>query len=388
MVKLLAGSLWAIYNMGGPAERCTRFIERSQPAFRHLIDGVLFADQVIVPTQDFMSLAVMTTHLGERKVIALLESGCLGFVRFPAALSYAGNGAGLIAHEVLDPDGRKRPLSATVQESARWAVSAVGIVADPELFRLTVQHTIETDPVEAFNAIEKETYQDVIGSEELATYFTRLSRRTDLKRLPGVSSNEGRIYGGPDADWRGDDIDILLALATTNLELWLAQSVGCENSASSSPVRHLLRAKIERIGGRPAASAFARIREIVDVPDIADAVICGDLDLAKLLKLRNSRAGEDFRVWLNSLDTDDPITIAREYIALLRAVPVTQSLPVRLIRYVIATVAGLVPPVGLIAGPVASAVDSFLVDRLFAKRSARIFIDELATFSNFRQRER
>jgi hypothetical protein len=376
--RTLVSSLWVNYNMAPPAERCNRFYKRSDIPFRHLIDSLLIDDEVLVPTQDFMALPVFLRRLGGASFVELLESGCFKFVRFSGAIGYAGGGVGMIIFGIEHPDGRKRPITAPIAEAARTSVESVGMFADRSLISALEKATIELDVAETFSPIATETYRDVQHSAKLSRWFA--SRSQTFQNLTGIQSNQARIYGGPDVDWSGDEIDVLLALATANLELRMAEMLSCTNSASTSPVQEVINAKALRMA--PSSSGFTALRQLIDIPDVGAGVLNNQIALRDLLKLRNKSGSQQFRKWFRQHRTDEPAALAKAFVSLLKEVPASESLPLRIIRYLVATAAGLVPAYGTFAGPAVTAVDSFLTDYLFRKRGALFFVDELKAFTD------
>src|SRR5215510_11932660 len=95
--SLLAANLWSVYNFGNPNDRYDKFLARGRPAFKSLIESILLYDKVVIPTQDFLSLAILVGVLGERAILDMLESDRIKFLRLKGALTYVGNGGGIQA---------------------------------------------------------------------------------------------------------------------------------------------------------------------------------------------------------------------------------------------------------------------------------------------------
>jgi hypothetical protein len=94
--------MWAVFNFADPNTRYQSFLQNGKPRFTHLLDGLLLYDQLVVPTQDFLSLTLLVGVLGERAVIELLEACDLRFIRLRGSISYIGNGGGLQPFEMLN----------------------------------------------------------------------------------------------------------------------------------------------------------------------------------------------------------------------------------------------------------------------------------------------
>lgn len=376
--RLLAASMWAIFNYDNPNERYQQFLKRGRGAFSSMIDGLVLYDQVIVPTQDFMSLTILVGVLGQRSVLDLLENKCLSFLRVKSAMAYVGNGTGITAFMVKSPTGECRPFCDSVEGAANWALRGLSdISVDPTLSAKVVQATREIDVGDVIDEVRHETYMDVLNSQCLRDQFA--IRNTDMDRLSGIEANGVRIYGGPDGNWHGDEIDILMALAATNLELCLADFANCVDSSTASPVGQIIKAKVERCLGWEKATGFGVLQEVAGIPDIAGTVLNEPVAdrpalMSKLLKLRGTRNAEQFRHWFHSNCGSSNLDVAKEYVKLLRQIPAAQSWPGRVIRLIFTSAIGAMLPA---AGLAASFVDSFFVERLLRGSSPKFFIDDL-----------
>src|SRR3989338_844782 len=136
--------MWAVFNYGDPNERYQRFLKRGHPAFKLLIDGVLLYDEIVIPTQDFMSLTILVGVLGERTVLDLLEAGCLRFLRLKGALSYIGNGGGIKAYDISSDEDQPLAFCAPIDTAVAWSLDGLSEKPkDPQLPRMVLQATEE-----------------------------------------------------------------------------------------------------------------------------------------------------------------------------------------------------------------------------------------------------
>jgi hypothetical protein len=85
----------------------------------------------------------------------------------------------------------------------------------------------------------------------------------------------------------------------------------------------------------------------------------------------SSNAGA-FRDWFHSLTAVDETEVLKEFISLLRQVPLCERLPVKLFRFAVTSLLDFVP----IVGQIAAIFDTFVVDKLFSSR-AKFFMDDL-----------
>lgn len=379
-IRLLAADMWSIFNFGEPNERYQKFIKRGRPAFKQLIENILMYREVVIPTQDFLNLALLVGVLGEHSVIDLLETRSMRFLRLKGSIGYVGNGHGIQAYEINHPGEVGEPLAfcGPVDCAVAWALGGLkDKPRDPILPRLVIDSTEEVEVKSLLDKVRHESYMDILNSPYLRALYSL--RNTDMNRLVGINPNQVRVYGGPDGQWTGDEIDIVMLLAGVNLELFLAETAHCMDMSTGSPIGHLMKAKAERcFSGTEAVNSFAVLREIAGIPDIGEEVLKGQISIEELLKLSHSSDGGQFRQWFHKNCREDPVTTAREYALLLKAVPKIQSIPLKVLRFIFTTVIGMIPGVGQVVGPPVSVIDSFFIDRWLKGDSPKFFIENLS----------
>jgi hypothetical protein len=118
---------------------------------------------------------------------------------------------------------------------------------------------------------------------------------------------------------------------------------------------------------------FGRVITLGDLPD--PETIEGTVNLERLLTIRNTAELREFRSWLRTLDnvSDDEIA---DMLGSVRA-RVSEAVHSRVgkgVRFVVSTAAGLIPVAGPIAGPVLSALDSFLLEKVIPEPGPVSFI--------------
>jgi len=377
--SLFAGSLWALYNFDDPNMRYKRFLKRGAERFSHFIDGLLLYDEVVVPTQDYMSLAILVGVLGERSIIDLLNAGDLRFARLKGAFAYSGGGRGLGGFKVFTPEDVPRPAFSDDEDAVSWALGGLDTAPhDPVLARTVLEKTSTVDCASIDKELKHETYMDVLQSEHLRRHFAIRSKHMDC--LPGIEAGGVRIYGGPDAtSWKGDEIDVVLRLCAANCELRLAELTGCQDATTANDIGHILKAKTERsLGGQVPFESLVRLMELNQIPDPASFVRDKPLEergesLRSLMKVKRSQDGAAFRQWFQNECCGSPQEVAREYIEVLKTVPGISRMPVRIMRFLVTSILGQVPGLGVIA----SALDSFFVERWFCGGSTKFFIENL-----------
>lgn len=118
---------------------------------------------------------------------------------------------------------------------------------------------------------------------------------------------------------------------------------------------------------------FVRVLELAGFPTTP---LDAGIDSEALLKVRESRECREFREWLQRTDSATDAEI-REQISSLREKldGVVQSGVGKTLRFLATTGLGLVPGVGPVMGTAASALDMFLVDKLFQQAGPAAFVN-------------
>jgi hypothetical protein len=137
----------------------------------------------------------------------------------------------------------------------------------------------------------------------------------------------------------------------------------------------ILKAKLRRSGvAREYVEGLSKLLELNGLPDLRVAVADGVISLTEIWHIRTRRASTTFRKWLSEADVKDARDVEKLYVASIGRRSWIDSLPSRVLRFVLVTAVGLLDPV---AGAVGGAVDSFFVDRWFRGYSPRLLLDEL-----------
>lgn len=124
----------------------------------------------------------------------------------------------------------------------------------------------------------------------------------------------------------------------------------------------------------PVEKQFARVIALADFPTLSPGT---RIDVDALLEARDSTEWRDFRNWLTSIDkaSDDEI---RNVISSARSKvgSILSSGPGRTVRFGVTSVLGLIPGANVTLGIGASAIDTFLVDRLFPTSGVCAFLNQ------------
>jgi hypothetical protein len=117
------------------------------------------------------------------------------------------------------------------------------------------------------------------------------------------------------------------------------------------------------LGGSPT-DQLTRVAELRGLPDLDSAARAGDLDLRRVLAVRHHSDWHQARDWLRSGESKSDSEIAAEGRRLNERLAVAaQSTGAKVTRLLMTTGLGLIPVVGAVAGPIASALDMFIIER-------------------------
>lgn len=123
---------------------------------------------------------------------------------------------------------------------------------------------------------------------------------------------------------------------------------------------------------------FRRVIEIAELPDFKSAIAGGQVNVERLLEIRESAECREFREWLPSIEgaTDAEI---KERVCSLRAKfgNASQSATGKVVRLLALTGLGLIPGANMVAGTLASIVDTFLLEKIFPKSGVVAFLSKL-----------
>ncbi|HEY6466507.1 MAG TPA: hypothetical protein VIY69_10985 [Candidatus Acidoferrales bacterium] len=123
---------------------------------------------------------------------------------------------------------------------------------------------------------------------------------------------------------------------------------------------------------KPLEDQFARVVRIANLPDIKPS---GKIEVEKLLKARESSECREFRAWLGKLDDRSDAEVEQMIGGIRNQIgSVIRTEPGKAIRLAVTTALGLIPPIGAVVGVAAGAVDSFLLERVFASSGVFAFL--------------
>ena len=123
-----------------------------------------------------------------------------------------------------------------------------------------------------------------------------------------------------------------------------------------------------------AEEQFKRVIEVAEVPDFRAGQ---KIDIECLMKIRESAECRDFRRWLSTAaDISDGEIRAQARGMRNKLATLAGSSGGKVVRLAATTLIGNIPLVGLVLGPAASAIDSFVVDRVLTQSGIYAFLTD------------
>lgn len=366
----------------------------ADPANRaHLASQFLIYEHVIIPTNDFAVVPALINWMGIAAFEEALDSGAITFLRRLGILGYAGNGLGLQAFGFSDTPEKpyrqwwRRTLFGDPAEAVELHLQyGASSLPKSERERLTgkVLANSRTPDLNKDNLftkhVENESYTDIKDTPELRTFFSILAAKSGarpgealaMNRLPGIQPNEMRMETDGEAQ---DTIQLAIKVAAVNMEIVLADYGGGTDLHVSAGAEKLVAHKILRsrcVSGK--LEGFARVLELNRIPDIRTAVESGSLALPDIWRVRQHKSAKLFRQWLSKGNIEAASDLVRLYVESLEQKSMVESLPARVLRFVLTTGIGFINP---IAGIGVGVTDSFFLARFLKGYRPKLMFDRL-----------
>ncbi len=237
MYKTLSTRLTALFNPDGG--HLYRYLQRRPIITESLCEDLILHDQVLVPTQDFLTACGLILILGENNFIELLERDKLKFVRTRGIFGFVrgtGPDGGLA---IFSDPNNQRPEDAPLEKSVNAGLKVIEerIKEKEKLHDTIVGNSFSIEWSAILESVRRESITDLkhTGLWKPAYEFTN----PDLLALPGMEKMQVRVIG-PGHDPRRNITDALLALVLYNSELYLAERFGCQNTSPFFPIGDLL----------------------------------------------------------------------------------------------------------------------------------------------------
>lgn len=375
MFKILSGNLSATFNLDG--NHLERYLLRKNLVLKSLCEDLILHEQVLVPTQDYLTACGLFFILGEHNLISLLEADKIRFLRTRGVFGYVrGKERDGAVVTFRDPEA-KRPQDSEIDASVQAGLSVIDsrIKNKKLLHELLIQQSTSLELSEIVDSVKLDSYEDL-----KKTHLWRKKYqfpKEGLLMLPKMEKMGVRVLGAG-TDIQKNVVDMLLALTLFNIELYLCASQKCVSSSTASPIGDVIEMKINRLVNQKLRTEnFWSLLEINNVPDFGKIKIVDKKHFDDLIKLTNTPKANIFRQWFHDRKNLTEKEIFKEYIEVLRETPWIQRLPSKAIRFVITSGLDLIP----VAGKIASFLDQFVVETIIKGKSPKYFVEELKTFA-------
>lgn len=335
-------------------------------------------DQIIIPTNDYLTAAALIELLGEAAVIELLEADQLRFIRLRGLFGYMqGVGREGTLSTFEDPE-KRRPQDSSIEESIYAGLSTVKptVKESEKLAKLIATNSHPVEMSQVVSAIRDNAFADFRHSPLWRDRY--VAKKPEMFKLPGSNKNTVTMLGPP-TDPSKKPIDALLALTLSNIELYLSNEFSCVSMSTGSPIGDCLDLKSSQgKKDHPGRHRLWSFLEIASVPNLAAVTLADKSKFSDVLKLTHSRNAGVFKEWFhqNAILTDTEIKA--RYVDLLHEVPWAQTAPIKVIRFAITNLLDMKFPA---MGKVAGTLDSLLLDKVLKGNSAKYFVEDLRTFS-------
>jgi len=375
MLKVLAGDLSATFNPDG--RHLDRYESQQESVVQSLCDQLLLHEQILIPTQDYLTAAGLIRILGEGNFITLLEEERIRFIRMRGLFCYfRGTGPDGRLITFIDPK-QTRPTDSQIDQSidASLAVIKGQYKEHGRLKKLLLAPTHEIELQKLIDATHRETYADLsqtnLWKEEY--HFPN----PDLVALPGMEEMEMKFIG-PSLDIANNIVDTCLGIGLMNMELYLAKEFDCVSSSTGLPIGDCISLKLPRITQNfNVKDKLWNFLDIAGVPDISGPLLADKVKLKKFIKLTKSRDAEAFKKWFHESKNLTEKEILKAYIEVLHQVPWIQSKAGRVFKMI----TSIVPSGEIIVEAGVSIFDNFIVEKI-RKKGLKFFMEDLRKFSN------
>ena len=360
---------------------------------RHLI---LF-DRVIVQSARLREFSVLGSTFGAQGLTALLRSGAVGILCDVLTTGQVGQSS---------LGGRARPLppgsysfrSVTGADRKAYLHRCFQNVAPrPGLTHKEskrLKHEIATRLVEPAAGVPKAMEQQLLADLRASAPHLATALSVELRRTHGLVTTPAalrlRVREIAEGDFRVEStlqrrstldeparhktVERAL-LAAGGLNQRIAQMNAYEAmtdfwcrdlSVLGTKLHHLHQLAPERLD-----RALATVLALPGLPDIETALARREVDVERLLAIRESREGQEFRRWFRGQGSYEFEALKEEWESLRSRLGAWITTPTgRTMRFLTSTGAGLVPGLGIATG----AIDSFLLERWLPRSQPLFFL--------------
>ena len=365
-----------------------------------VIRRLILFEQVKIESIRLKEFPLLIAIFGAEGLIDLLDSGCIDVI-------CDGQTSGQIGQNtvVQSSDRRGGPLPL---ESYRLAT--VGILQEgpdrenyvhnalqeihkapisvklAQKVKLALLSRLRTYPLEFVHAATTDTHTEIIRNNsfiwEAIRFATHSEIGLDIGHIPDFTvedlGNEGDIriatnlstnYGLPVEQVHKLVERGILAAAGVNQRIRLMEGFEAVTGFQKHELPlfdEKLSFLARQIDPEEQEVHFERVVTIAGLPDVEDLLSTGrTVDVARLLKVRDSPECRDLRSWIRNVDTQTDEEIGSQFEDVRsRLASVVESRPGKSVRFLVTTGSAFIPVAGPFISPLLSAGDAFLLERL------------------------
>lgn len=370
MYSTISSRLTAHFNVDG--NHLNRYLKRKRTIVKSFCEDLILHDQILIPTQDFLTVCGLVIILSESGLIKLLEMGKIKFIRTRHGFGFA-SGKGTAEIGIFSDPQNKRPLDAPLDKSINAGLNVIDnlLIQRNLLFENIINNTFEIDWSTILKSVKQESVKDLKYTKLWNTSYE--SGNPNYIKFPKQDRVTVRVIGVEADPYRRID-DALLLLTLYNSDIFLANKFNCQNISPYFPIGDLLTLKQKRINNEYALSEkLWYLLKINGVPDMSVLDFSEGDYLNSLIEICDKNNAASFRNWFHEKKDCTENEIVKEYIGFLKQIPWYSKLPVKVLRFIITTSTGFIP----VLGQATSLFDSFVFEKLFKNESPKYFIDDL-----------
>ncbi len=385
VITLFDSHLLIPFEDTGPLPRFRQLLLDDSEIGDLLCKSLLY-DKVIIPTVDLTIIPLLALWIGPTNLITAIEENHIQIIKYRGAIGYAGGGLGLVLFGIQsNRQGRIKKVHDLAQappdEVLSYLERKLSLLEESmlgtvwlDVKRYALRNIIEVDPKE-FEQVGEATCREILDNPLLQSYFA--IRNKNLKYLKGVDANQLRWCHGRNLN---DEVDALLHMAQFNWECYLADKTGAIDQTAGPAAQHLLQTRVERlVGSREVGRSFTEILELNRIADLSIAARDDEL-FNRIWKLRNTGNAAQFRHWFHENVRRNPQEAQKVFVDSLLRPTLGDNLAFKVVRFIVFNVLPSIIPEAPAISPLASAVDTVLVNRairFLSTPTPKLMIDDL-----------
>jgi hypothetical protein len=124
----------------------------------------------------------------------------------------------------------------------------------------------------------------------------------------------------------------------------------------------------KELGADAQEARFGRVVDIGGLPDLSNLAPGQEINIKRVLRLRDSAECREMRRWLREVDSESDAEISERLFSFREGLAAaTHTRSKSTMRFLLVTGIGSLPVIGTLAGPAASALDHFIFEKLIGR---------------------